>query len=150
MSVDTCRTAATVTSDDRTDIAEISVYGRWSHRLGMQVCAGIRACLANPPAAVIADLTELIDPDGASMPLWLATRKAVRAVRPPLWLALCLPPDGVLHRRLQRLGPHHLQVFATMPEVRAAAAQACRVTSPAMRTSPQASGRSPLDGFDWV
>jgi hypothetical protein len=116
-------------SDERTGITDITVHGRWSHHLGVQVCATIRDGFAERPAAMIIDLHELADPDGDSMPLWLATRKAAGAVRPPVRLALCLPATGTLHRRLRRLGPHHLPLFTTMPEAQAALGGLTRVPS---------------------
>jgi hypothetical protein len=97
---------------------EIAVHGRWSRHLGDEVTAEIRRCFAERPPAVIIDLAGLIDPDGASVPLWLAARRASTVVRPPVRLALCLPPGTVLDRRLHRIDAHRLPRFATVAEAR--------------------------------
>lgn len=110
-----------ITGDVSTAVVEMAVHGRWSQRLGMDVSAGIRKCLAEHPAAIIADLRDMGDPDGASMALWLAARRVVVVMRPPVQLVLCLPTATMLDRRLRRLGaPQRLPVFATMPEARTA------------------------------
>jgi anti-sigma regulatory factor (Ser/Thr protein kinase) len=109
-----------VTADFATAMVELSVHGRWSQHLGMSVSAAIRSCLAEPPSAIIADLHDLGDPDGTSMPLWLAARRAAIVQQPPIQLALCLPTTAGLDRRMRRAGAHrHLPLFATMPEARA-------------------------------
>jgi histidine kinase-like protein len=110
-----------VTGDVTTGVVEMAVHGRWSQRLGMDVSTGIRKCLAEQPAAIIADLRDMGDPDGASMALWLAARRAAVVMQPPVRLVLCLPTATMLDRRLRRLGsPQRLPVFVTMPEARAA------------------------------
>ncbi|MEV6600107.1 ATP-binding protein [Actinoplanes sp. NPDC051346] len=109
-----------ITADFATAVVELSVHGRWSQRLGMDVSAAIRNCLAEPPSAIIADLHDLGDPDGTSMPTWLAARRAAVVQQPPVQLALCLPTTAGLDRRLRRAGAHqHLPLFATMLEARA-------------------------------
>jgi hypothetical protein len=97
---------------------EIAVHGRWSRRLGDEITAEIRRCFAAHPLAVLIDLHDLTDPDGASLPLWLAARRAATVVRPPVRLALCLSPGTVLDRRLHRIGAHRLPRFATLAEAR--------------------------------
>jgi hypothetical protein len=108
------------TSDGTAELPEIGVHGRWSYRLGADVSAGIRRRLRDRPTALIIDLGDLIDPDGASLPLWLATRRACAVVRPPIGLALCLPNTTTLDRRLRRIGAQRLPRFTTMPEARTA------------------------------
>ncbi|WP_212994830.1 ATP-binding protein [Actinoplanes auranticolor] len=109
-----------VTGDVTTGVVEMAVHGRWSQRLGMDVSTAIRKCLAEHPAAVIADLRDTDDPDGASMPMWLAAGRAGIVMQPPVPLALCLPTATMLDRRLRRLGAQHPSVFTTMPEARTA------------------------------
>ncbi|MEV8505045.1 ATP-binding protein [Actinoplanes sp. NPDC051475] len=112
-----------ITADFATAVVELSVHGRWSQRLGMEVSAAIRNCLAEPPSAIIADLRDLGDPDGTSMPLWMAARRAAIVQQPPVQLALCLPTTAGLDRRMRRAGAQqHLPLFATMPEARAVVA----------------------------
>ncbi len=109
-----------VTSAGTAELPEIEVHGRWSYRLGAEVTDGIRDRLREHPAALIIDLGDLVDPDGASLPLWLATRRACAVVRPPVGLALCLPNTTMLDRRLRRIGAQRLPRFTTMPEARTA------------------------------
>jgi hypothetical protein len=87
-----------------TGVVELTVHGRWSTHLGIQVCDGIRACLAGHPPVLLVDLQDLGDPDAASMSLWLATRRAAMVKRPPVRLALCLPTTTLLHLRLRPFG----------------------------------------------
>ncbi|MFI5933786.1 hypothetical protein [Actinoplanes sp. NPDC051494] len=109
-------------------VAEVAVHGRWSRRLGLDVSAMVRDRLSRRPAAVIIDLYGLIDEDAASLPLWLAVRRAAAAVRPPIHVALCLPTTAALDRRLRRIGARRLPMFATMAQARAAMTdRACAV-----------------------
>jgi hypothetical protein len=109
-----------VTTGGTGAVIEITVHGRWSRRLGDEVTTEIRRRFAAHPRAVIIDLRDLSDPDGASLPLWLAARRAATVVRPPVQLALCLHPATVLDRRLRRIGAHRLPRFTTVPDARAA------------------------------
>jgi hypothetical protein len=109
-----------VTNHGTATLIEIGVHGRWSHHLGTEVSAGIRRRLAEHPSAVIIDLDDLFDPDGASLALWLATRRVCSVTRPPIRLALCLPNTTMLDRRLRRITANRLPRFTTMPEARAA------------------------------
>ncbi|WP_203843366.1 hypothetical protein [Winogradskya humida] len=108
------------TSSGTTALIEIGVHGRWSYELGADVSAGIRQQLAERPSAMIIDLCELLDADGTSLALWLATRRACTAIRPPIALALCLPGKTMLERRLRRIDTNRLPRFTTMCEARAA------------------------------
>ncbi|WP_433790835.1 ATP-binding protein [Actinoplanes sp. CA-252034] len=111
----------TVAADFDTAIVEIGVHGRWSRRLGVDVSAAIGKCLVEPPAGIIADLYDLGDPDGASMLLWLAARRAASVLQPPVEFALCLPTATALNHQIRRAGvAPHLPRFATMAEARAA------------------------------
>jgi hypothetical protein len=108
------------TSEGTTALVEIGVHGRWSYLLGAEVSAGIRRRLGERPAAIIIDLYGLFDPDGASLALWLATRRACKVIRPSISLALCLPNTTKLDRRLRRIDAKRLPRFTTMPEARTA------------------------------
>ncbi|WP_433790797.1 hypothetical protein [Actinoplanes sp. CA-252034] len=105
-------------------MAEIAVHGSWSHRLGLDVTAALKDCFAGRPDIIIVDLHGLEDDSAASLPLWLAARRAANVLRPPVRLALCLPAETVLRTRLQRIDAHRLPLHATMAEARAAAAKA--------------------------
>jgi hypothetical protein len=109
-----------VTDGPATVVAELEVRGEWSRRLGVDTTRRLRERLSTAPAAILIDLHQLFDPEAASLPLWLATRRAASVLRPPVRLGLCLPVATVLERRLQRLGAHRLPTFATMPEAREA------------------------------
>ncbi|RAK26212.1 hypothetical protein B0I29_12844 [Actinoplanes lutulentus] len=102
-------------------VAEIAVHGSWSIRLGLEVTAALRDCFASRPSVVIADLHALADDDAASLPLWLAARRAANVLRPPARLVLCLPAETVLRTRLQRIGAGRLPLYSSMAEARAAA-----------------------------
>ena len=120
----TGRPHVTATGDVDTAVVELAVHGRWSARLGVDVSAGVRKCLAEHPVAVIADLHDMGDPKAASVAIWLAARRAGTALQPAVPLVLSLSPDTVLAGRLNRLGVRrYLPMFATMPEARASVAE---------------------------
>jgi hypothetical protein len=110
------------TAGPATAVAEIAVHGSWSHRLGLNVTAALRDCFADRPSIIIIDLHGMEDGDAASLPLWLAARRAANVIRPPVQLALCLPTATILQIRLRRIGADRLPLYATMIEARAAAA----------------------------
>jgi anti-sigma regulatory factor (Ser/Thr protein kinase) len=113
----------TATGDVDSAVVELVVHGRWTARLGIDVSAGVRKCLAEHPVAVIADLHDMGDPKAASVAVWLAASRAGTALQPPVALVLSLPPETVLAGRLDRLGARrYLPMFATMPEARASVA----------------------------
>jgi anti-sigma regulatory factor (Ser/Thr protein kinase) len=117
------RPHVTATGDVENAVVELAVHGRWSQRLGVDVSAGVRKCLAEHPVAVIADLHDMGDPKAASVAIWLAARRAGTALQPPVPLVLSLSPGTVLADRLERLGVRrYLPMFATMPEARASVA----------------------------
>jgi anti-sigma regulatory factor (Ser/Thr protein kinase) len=127
----------TLTSDVETAVVEMAVHGRWSQRLGMDVSSGVRKCLAEHPSAVIADLHDMGDPDGASVALWIAGRRAATALQPPVQLVLCVPPEAPLAHRLQRVGAGgYLPVFPTMCAARAAVGSRLPLTDLLQLTLP--------------
>ncbi|MEK8108928.1 hypothetical protein NKG94_37075 [Micromonospora sp. M12] len=84
--------------------------------------AALRDCFAARSRNIIIDLRVMEDDDAASLPLWLAARRASNVLRPPVQLALCLSTATILHIRLRRIGAHRLPLYATMIEARAATA----------------------------
>lgn len=116
-------------SDVDTAVIEAAVSGRWCQRLCLDITAAVRKCFAEHPAAVIIDLHDLDDPDGASMPLWLSERRVATAMLPPVQLALCLPESTKLADRLRRVGAHWLlPMFPTMFEARRAVSRRVPLT----------------------
>src|SRR3982751_3296852 len=92
------------TRNSDTAVIEVTVRGRWSRRMGLDVYTAMRKCLAEHPTAIIVDLRELSDLDGASASMWLASSRAAGALQPPVQLALSIPPTRQLAGRLRRLG----------------------------------------------
>jgi hypothetical protein len=119
---------------------EMEVHGRWSHRLGVEVSADIRRRLRQRPTQLIIDLRGLIDPDGASLALWLATRRVCSAMRPQVALALCLPATTTLDRRLRRIDATRLARFTTMPGARAATTHERSPLMPSLRLAAGGTG----------
>jgi hypothetical protein len=101
-------------------VVEIAVRGLWSDTVGVDVSAALRSCLVDRPGGVIIDLHGMSDDRAASLPLWLAARRAAAGTRPPVPLALCLPATAVLRDRLRRIGARRLPMYATMMEARSA------------------------------
>jgi hypothetical protein len=110
-----------VSCDVDTGVVEVTVRGRFSLRLSVDLHTGLRKCLAEHPAAVVVDLGRFDDPYGASAAMWLAVNRAAGAMYPPVRLAVALPPTAPLAGRLRTLGiARILPIFATGPEARAA------------------------------
>jgi len=110
-----------VTSDFGQEWMELAVHGRWDLKLAGDVRTGIYKCIVEHPTGVLVDLRDLGDPDGASVPMWLAAYRAGCIPQPPVRLALCVPPATTLYARLRKVGaPQFLPVFESMPEAREA------------------------------
>jgi anti-sigma regulatory factor (Ser/Thr protein kinase) len=109
----------TVTGDDDGSVLLMAVRGSLDRTLLLRARTMVHKCLADYPAAVIADLTELNDPTGASAPLWLTARQTGEAMQPRVRLMPCLEPDTVLAARLHRLGARwFLPIFASVAAAR--------------------------------
>jgi anti-sigma regulatory factor (Ser/Thr protein kinase) len=108
-----------VTSDDDGAVLLMAVRGSLDRTLLLRARTVVRKCLADNPAAVVADLTELNDPTGASAPLWLTARRTGEAMQPRVPVMLCLGPHTVLAARLHRLGARwFLPIFASVRQAR--------------------------------
>src|SRR3954452_20083707 len=111
----------TVAGDPSSGVVELTVHGHWDRRLGLDVSTGMRKCLAEQPAALIANLNDLEDPDGASAAMWLALRRTCIGLRPLVQLALCVASDTGVARRLRRFGAdRYVPMFRTLSATRAA------------------------------
>ena len=116
-------------SDVDTAVIAMAVHGRWSRRLCLDISAATRKCFAEHPTAVIVDLRDLDDADGASMPLWLSERRAAASLITAAHLVLCVPPETMVAQRLRRVGAHLLlPMFATMAEARTAVSRQTPMT----------------------
>jgi anti-sigma regulatory factor (Ser/Thr protein kinase) len=108
-----------VTGDDDGSVLLMAVRGSLARTLLLRARTMVHKCLADNPAGLIVDLTELDDPAGASAPLWLTARQTGEAMQPPVRLLLCLEPDTVLADRLHRLGARwFLPIFASVAQAR--------------------------------
>ncbi|MGA5299533.1 ATP-binding protein [Nucisporomicrobium flavum] len=102
-------------------IISVSVHGGWGGALRSETFDVLRHCLAAHPAALLIDLNALQDVEALSLPAWMQVRHVGAAVRPPVLVALCVPPEMTLGHRLQaaRTG-RQLPVFAKPHQARAA------------------------------
>ncbi|MFI7541501.1 ATP-binding protein [Actinoplanes sp. NPDC049599] len=117
--LDGARAQVAVTADVDGAVIDITVRGDWDPQLGATVALEIGRCLAESPAAIVIDVAGVADPSAASMPVWLSATQAATAADPPARLALCLPADSPLARRLGQVGAHrYLPVFGSAPEAR--------------------------------
>ena len=118
----------TVINDIRTEVQEISVHGRWSRRLCLDVYSVLRKCIVEHPAAIIVDLHDLSDLDAQSAPMWIAAARASTLVQPHVQLVLAMPPTRQLAHRLRQLGATRtLPIFVTVEKARAAVAGGVRL-----------------------
>ncbi|BFU45068.1 ATP-binding protein [Krasilnikovia sp. MM14-A1004] len=109
------------TGDFDTAITEIAPHGRWTRELRAASVDVLRKCLADAPAAIVVDLRDLGDPDGASAPLWMTARTWGDQQLPTVPVVVCLPTAAPLAGVLRRRGARwFLPVYATAPEARAA------------------------------
>jgi anti-sigma regulatory factor (Ser/Thr protein kinase) len=74
------------------------VRGQWDSELRTQVARALRACVAETPRAVLADLSDLGDPGGESVPTWQTAARFAAESRIPTRLIVCSPPPKVRAR----------------------------------------------------
>ncbi|MEU4560439.1 ATP-binding protein [Actinoplanes sp. NPDC023936] len=131
------RASVTATSDIASDSIELAVRGLWTRSLAIEIRAGVHKCLAEHPAAMVINVLDMRDPEGASVPMWLAAHRAAGMPLPPVRLGLCAPPQSVLADRLRKVGaPQYLPVFPGMAEARAALATNTPLTGRLTLTLP--------------
>src|SRR4051795_12333222 len=119
----------TVTGDAGGVVVVLAPHGQWDWRLFLDLYTGVHKYLAEHPVALIVDLGDLVDPTTASAPLWLTARRSGAAMRPPVEVALCLPPRTPLADRLHRPGAQRfLPVYDTVSQARTALASGAAVT----------------------
>src|SRR5687768_1552266 len=117
--LDGARAQVAVTADVDGAVIDIAVRGDWDPQLGATVALEIGRCLAESPAAIVIDVSGVVDPSAASMPVWLSATQAAAAADPPARLALCLPADSALAQRLGQVGARrYLPVFGSATEAR--------------------------------
>ncbi|WP_433731231.1 ATP-binding protein [Actinoplanes sp. CA-051413] len=118
-----------VTCDAESGLLEITVRGRFSLRLSMELYGGLRKCLAEHPTAIIADLAEFDDPYAVSAAMWLSINRTAATMYPPVQLALVMSPVAPLAGRLRRLGAaHFFPVYPSLDQARAALAGTAPLT----------------------
>ena len=127
----------TATSEADGAMIVLSPHGQWDWRLFLDLYTGVHKYLAEHPSALIVDLHDLTDPTTASAPLWFTARRSGAAMRPPVEVALCLPPTTPLAVRLHRLGAKRLlPVYDTVPQARTAVASGLPLTDQLKRRLP--------------
>ncbi|XVU28111.1 hypothetical protein ACQPZJ_14020 [Actinoplanes sp. CA-054009] len=108
---------------------EMTVSGRWSRRVAVDVHEALCKGLAEHPSAIIIDVREMSDLDGASAPTWIAASRAALTLHPPARVALCAPPTRRLVKRLRQLGcGRFMSLFLTVDQARSAMAGALPLT----------------------
>lgn len=113
----------TVTADVDGAVIDIAVCGQWHPKRGAAVSLAISRCLTESPAAILIDASAVLDPEAASVPVWLSATQTAAAADPPARLALCLPAASPLATRLQRIGAHrYLSIFDSVADGRDALA----------------------------
>ncbi|BBH64811.1 hypothetical protein ACTI_14960 [Actinoplanes sp. OR16] len=101
----------------------LTVRGPWDASLRDNASASLRRCFTEHPDALIVDLSGLVDPRSESAPTWVTAQHAAAAMRPPVPVALCVPPDLPLADRMQGLGVgRFLPVYAKVGQARVALA----------------------------
>ncbi|AEV88661.1 anti-sigma regulatory factor [Actinoplanes sp. SE50] len=103
---DDCAPAVSVRVDFSADAAVslLTVRGSWGDDLRRSTSASLLRCFTEHPDALIVDLSGLRDPRSESVPTWTTARTVAATLRPPMHLALCVPPDLPLADRMQGLG----------------------------------------------
>ncbi|GAA2872976.1 ATP-binding protein [Actinoplanes cyaneus] len=102
-------------------VSLLTVRGPWDDRLRRSTSVTLRRCLSERPDALIVDLSRLFDPRSDSVPTWTTARTVAAELRPPVPLALCVPPDLPLADRMQGLDAgRFLPVYAKVRQARVA------------------------------
>lgn len=110
-----------VTTDVDGAIIDIAVRGDWHGPLATAVSLAIHKCLAESPAAIVVDATEVSDEAAASVPTWFSASQAAASADPPARLALCLAAESTLAGKLRHVGAdRYVPVFESPAEARAA------------------------------
>ena len=113
--------AVAVRGEVDAEITVVSVRGSWDNPLWRQVSLTLRKCLTEHPGGLIVDLAELDDLSGRSVPTWLHARALGASMDPPVAVALCVPAEKALARRLRRVDAgRFLPVFTQVGQARAA------------------------------
>lgn len=111
-----------VTADVTAAVTVVAVRGTWTRALRMNSFAAIKKALTEHPAALVIDLSALVDPQAASSSTWLTVSRVGAAMEPPVRVAAALPPHGSLSARLVRLGAaYSLPMFENVAEAGASA-----------------------------
>jgi hypothetical protein len=115
----------------------LTPHGQWNWRLFLDLYTGVHKYLAEYPMGLIVDLHDLVDATTASAPLWLMARRNGAAMRPPVEVALCLPPTTPLAVRLHRLGARRvLPVYDSVPQACTALASGLPLTDQLQQRLP--------------
>ncbi|BCY15027.1 ATP-binding protein [Actinoplanes sp. L3-i22] len=104
-------------------VSLLTVRGPWDGRLQRSASVTLRRCFTEHPDALIVDLSRLLDPHSESAPTWTTARTVAATLRPPVQLALCVPPELPLADRMQTLDAgRFLPVYAKVRQARVAVA----------------------------
>jgi len=135
--VDDRHSTVTATSDIDGAVIVVAPHGDWDWRLFLDLYTRVHKYLAEQPRALIVDLHDLVDPTTASAPLWLTARRSGMALRPPVEVVLCLPPQTPLAVRLHRLGAKRLlPIYGTVPQARTALVSGLPLTDQVQQRLP--------------
>jgi anti-sigma regulatory factor (Ser/Thr protein kinase) len=121
--------AVSVETDVEGAVTIVAIRGIWDRPLWRRASTSIRKCLAEHGAAVIVDLSALVDPAAESAPTWITAQSIAAGMQPPVQMALCVPPELILADRLQELGVRRfLPVYAKIRQARVALASRLPLT----------------------
>ncbi|MEV0897968.1 ATP-binding protein [Actinoplanes sp. NPDC049802] len=113
----------TVDAADDAAVSLLTVRGPWDAQLRWTVSTTLRRCFTEHPDGLIVDLSGLHDPHSESASTWITARRYAAGLRPPVHLALCVPPDLPLADRMQSSGAgRYLPVYAKVGQARVALA----------------------------
>jgi anti-sigma regulatory factor (Ser/Thr protein kinase) len=131
-------------------VALMTVHGLWDQPLWQATSTALSKCFGEHPEALIVDLSGLEDPISASASTWVAAQHDAAGMRPPVQMALCVPPSLPLADRMQRLvAPGNLPVYARIRQARVAIAGRLPASDRMLRTLP-AEPESPSMARDLV
>jgi hypothetical protein len=114
----------TFTNDPDECLTEVAMRGRWDDDLRTRTSRGLRACIAETPRALIVNLSELIDPAGASASTWRTAGRYATTRQAAINPILCAVPTQVLRRLHNGSAVSGVTVVGTTADARALAQRA--------------------------
>jgi hypothetical protein len=99
-------------------VTQVVVTGRWGGALRSQASQALRACVAETPRAVLADVARLDDPAGESASTWQTASRYAAESRKPTEVIVCASSAVLRSRLLAETAGHRVAVADSVDAAR--------------------------------